>query len=234
MEVIMLGTRSTAIALLSLAAVVACHDDDDPTGLSGTATARIANATSTPIDVASGTVIATGNSNIGFGASSGCVVTDVFQPDITVSPTGTTNTFASFTPNLRGGQTYVIVEYPSFAVGAPAFATINTTALPPTGQGGLRVFNAVASTAAYDAYVTAPGAALGTAAAFGIGFRTVSGLIPVTPGTPLVIRLTNAGTQTVAITTANQTFTAGQSSVLVIAPPATGTTVPRTFLVTAC
>jgi hypothetical protein len=230
----MFGTRSTAIALLSLAAVVACHDDDDTTGLTGTATVRIANATNNPIDVASGTAIATGNSNIAFGASSGCVVTNVFQPDVFVSPTGTTNTFASFTPNLRSGQSYVIVEYPGFALGAPAFATINTTTLPPTGQAGLRVFNATASSAAYDVYVTAPGAALGTGAAFGIGFRTVSGLIPVTPGTPLLIRLTNTGTQTVVISVANQTFTAGQNSILVIAPPAAGTTAPRAFLVTSC
>jgi hypothetical protein len=229
----MFGTRSTTIALLSLAAVVACHDDDS-TGLSGTATVRIANATNLPIDVASGTVIATGNSNLGFGASSGCVVTNVFEPDVTVSPTGTTNTFASFAPNLRSGQSYVIVEYPGFALGAPAFATISTTTLPPTGQAGLRVFNATATSTAYDVFVTAPGAALGTASAFGIGFRTVSGLIPVTPGTPLIVRLTNTGTQTVAITTANLTFTAGQNSILVIAPPAPGTTLPRTFLVTSC
>ena len=227
----MLGTRSIAIALLSLAALAAC--DDDSTGTGGTATVRIANATSNPIDVASGTAIATGNANIGFGASSGCVTTNVFEPDVNVSPTGTTNTFASFTPNLRGGQTYVIVEYPSFA-GAPEFAYITTATPPPTGQGGLRVFNAAAGSATYDVYVTAPGAALGTAAAFGIGFRTVSGLIPVTPGTPLLIRLTNTGTQTVAINAGNQTFTAGQNAVLVIAPPAAGSTVPRTFLVNAC
>src|SRR5258705_7834582 len=69
-EAIMLGTRSIAIALL-LAAAVAC--DDDSTGTGSTATLRVANATNTAVDVASATVIATGNANIGFGASSGCV-----------------------------------------------------------------------------------------------------------------------------------------------------------------
>jgi hypothetical protein len=233
MEVVMFANRTIAIALLSLAVVVACDDDDDITGLGGTATVRIANATSTPIDVALGTAIPTGNSNIGFGASSGCVATDAFEPDVNVSPTGTTNTFASFPPDLRGGRRYIIVGYPSFA-GAPEVAAINPTTLPPTGQGGLRVFNAAAGSGTYDVYVTAPAAALGTAAAAGIGFRTVSGLIPVTPGTPLLVRLTNTGTQTVAINAGNQTFTAGLNSVLVIAPPAAGATVPRTFLVTAC
>jgi hypothetical protein len=224
-------TRSIAIALLSLAAVAACHDDS--TGLSSTATLRVANATSTPLDVASGTVIAAGNSNLGFGASSGCVLTAVFEPDIIVSPAGTTNTFASFSPNLHGGQTYVAVDYPGFA-GAPTFAFITTTPLPPIGQGGLLVFNAAAGSPPLDVFVTAPGAALGTPSAFGIGFRTVSGLIPVIPGTPLLIRLTNAGTQTVLINAGNLTFTAGLNSVLVIAPPAAGTTALRTFLVTAC
>lgn len=229
----MLGTRSTAIALLSLAAVIACRDDDTIVSPSGTATARVANATNTPIDVASNAIIATGDASLGFGASSGCLTTDVFEPTITVSPTGTTNIFAAFPPNLRVGQSYVIVNFPTFA-GAPEFAAINTTVLPPTGQAGLRVFDAAAGSGAYDVYVTAPAAALGTASATGVSFRTVSGLIPVAAGTPLLIRLTNAGSQTVAINAGNQTFTAGQNAVLVIAPPAPGTTVLRTFLVAGC
>jgi hypothetical protein len=229
----MFGTRSTAILLLSFAALVACNDDDDPTGLSGTATARVANATNNSIDVASGATIAAGNAAIGFGASSGCVTTDVFEPDINVSPTGTTNAFASFNPNLRAGQTYVIAEYPSFA-GAPEFTAITTTTPPPAGQGGLRVFNAAAGAGPYDVFITAPADALGTPSATGLGFRTESGFIAVTPATPLLIRLTNTGTQTVAINAGNQTFTAGQNAVLVIAPPAVGTTVPRTFLVAGC
>jgi hypothetical protein len=231
MEVIMLGTRSIAIALLSLAAVAACRDES--TGLLTVATVRIANATNNPIDVAQGTLIAPGNSSLGFGASSGCVATDVFEPDISVSPTGTTNTFASFSPNLHGGLFYVGVEYPGFA-GAPEFAFITTSTPPPAGQAGLFVFNGAAGSPPLDVFVTSPGAALGTASAFGIGFRTVSGLIPVTPGTPLLVRLTNAGTQTVVINAGNLTFTTGLNAVLVIAPPAPGTTALRTFLVAAC
>jgi hypothetical protein len=49
-----------------------------------------------------------------------------------------------------------------------------------------------------------------------------------------LIRLTNTGTQTVAINAGNQTFTAGQSGVLVIAPAAPGTTALRSFFVTGC
>jgi len=226
----MLGTRSIAIALL-LAAAVAC--DDDSTGTGSTATLRIANATNTAVDVASSAVIATGNANIGFGASSGCVTTNVFVPDVSVSPTGTTNTFASFTPVLLLGQTFVVVAFPGFA-GATEFAFITTTLAPPVGLAGLRVFNAFAGSGPFDVFVTAPGAALGTASATGIGFRTASGFIAVTAGTPEQIRLTNAGTQTVVINAGNITFPAGTNSVLVIAPPAPGTTAPRTFVVAGC
>jgi hypothetical protein len=95
------------------------------------------------------------------------------------------------------------------------------------------VVNLAAGAGSYDVYVTAPGAALGTASATGISFGTASGLISVTPGSQL-IRLTNAGTQTVVFAIGGTTFTAGQNQVLVIAPPAAGSTVPRTFVVTAC
>jgi len=225
----MLGTRSIGIALLSLAAVAAC---DDSTGTGINSTVRVANATSSGIDVASGTTVATGNSNIVFAGSSSCITTNSFEPDLNVSPTGTTNTFTSFSPNLRGGDSYVAVVYPGFG-GAPEFAYVTTSVAPPSGQSGLRVINAAAGSGSYDVYVTAAGAALGTPSATGISYRTTSGLIAVPAGANL-IRLTNTGTQTLAITAGTPTFTAGQNSVLVIAPPSTGTTAFRTFLVTGC
>lgn len=224
----MLRTRFITIPLLALA-LAAC---DDSTGTGSNATVRLANATNNGIDVASGTAVAAENANVGFGASSGCVATNVFEPDLNVSPAGTTNIYASFAPNLRIGERYVAIAYPGFA-GAPEFAYVPTSASPASGQSGLRVFNAAAGSGTYDVYVSAPGAALGTASAFGIGYRTASGYIPVPSGTNL-IRLTNTGTQTVAISAGNQSFTAGQNSVLVIAPPAAGASAPRTFLVTGC
>jgi hypothetical protein len=234
----MFGTRSTTIALLSLAAVAACGGDDNTTGLSSFATVRVANATSNPIDVASGSIVATGNANIAFGTSSSCVTTDVFAPDVSIFPSGTINSFPSFTPVLRAGQVDVIVDFPSF-LGAPQFATINTTTLPPVGQAGLQVFNAMSDSTRYDVYISAPTAPLGTPVALGIGYTMVSGLIAVTPGTPVNISLTYAGTQAVAAVLQSQTFTAGLNSVLVVAAPPVLPTpgpraLPRTFLVTGC
>jgi hypothetical protein len=226
----MLGTRSIAIALLSLAAAAAC---DNSSGTGSLATLRVANATNTGIDVASAGLVATGNANIGFAGSSSCVVTNVFAPDITVSPTGTTNTFSAFAPNLLlAGQTYVIVAFPGFA-NATEFAFITTNFPPPAGQSGLRVFNAAAGSGPLDVFITAPGAALGAPSATGIGFRTATGFITVPPG-PIQIRLTITGTQTVVVNVGTLTLTPDLVSVLVIAPPAPGTTALRSFLVPGC
>src|SRR4051812_36247478 len=225
----MLDRRFLVLALCSLAIVAACGDDDDDDNNS---LVRVVNASNGAIDVASGSAIATENSNIGFGLGSSCLTTNSFDPDLNVTPAGTTNTYASFSPDLRVGEHYVTVAYPGFS-GATEFADIPTGAAPPVGQAGLRVFNAAAGSVTYDVYVTAPAAALGTVAATGIGFRTASAFISVPPGTNLV-RLTNTGTQTVLINAGNLAFTAGQNAVLVIAAPAPGTTTLRTFFATAC
>ena len=229
----MLRTRHLTFALLAFAAVTACDDDDDDfTGLDAETSVRVANATSTNIDGAFGSSVATGNANVGFGGASSCIVTTAFEPDVFVSPTGTTNSYGSFSPSLRGGERYVVVAYPGFA-GATEFTAVPIGGAVTTGQAGLRVFNAAAGSGTYDVYVSVPGAALGTVSATGIGFRTASSYIAV-PAASNQIRLTNTGTQTVAINAGNLTFTAGQNAVLVIAPPATGTTALRTFLVTGC
>jgi hypothetical protein len=221
----MLHRRFLGLALCSLAIVAACSDDDDDDNNS---LVRVVNASNTAIDVASGTTIGTDNSNIGFGAGSTCLTTNSVDPDLNVTPAGTTNAYSSFALDLHAGQHYVTVAYPGFS-GATAFSDIATGATPAVGQAGLRVFNAAAGSATYDVYVTAPGtAALGTAGATGIGFRTASGYISVPPGTSQV-RLTNAGTQTVLINAGSLAFTAGQNAVLVIAAPGPGTTALRTF-----
>jgi hypothetical protein len=225
----MLDRRFLALALCSLAIVAACDDDDDDDDNS---LVRVVNASNSGIDVASGTNIATGNANVSFGSGSTCLTTNATFPDLNVTPAGTLNSYSSFAPDLLAGEHYVTVAYPGFS-GATEFADIPTGAAPPVGQAGLRVFNAAAGSATYDVYVTAPAAALGTAAATGIGFRTASAYISVPPGTNLV-RLTNAGTQTVLINAGNLAFTAGQNAVLVIAAPGPGTTALRTFLALAC
>jgi hypothetical protein len=219
-----------SLTLLSFCALIAC---DDSTGTGGNATIRFVNATNSSLDLATGGTVATGSSNLGFSGSGTCITVNALSPDIDVRQAGTTNSVSStFTPIFAAGNSYIVVAYPGFG-GATQYANIGTSVAPTAGQAGLRVTNLAAGSGAFDVYVTAPGAALGTASSTNIGFGTTSGLISVAPGTEL-IRLTTAGTQTVALNAGNQTFTAGQNAVLVIAPPATGTTALRTFLVSAC
>jgi hypothetical protein len=222
------------LSLLSLSTLAACGGDDDSTGLGGDATVRFVNATNTSLDVATAGTVVTGNGNVAFGASSACTVLNSVQPNFEIRQAGTTNALsaASYEPILTGGNNYLVIAYPGFS-GSAQFATISTSVAPAAGQGGLRVVNLAAGTGAFDVFVSAPGAALGTSSATGIGFGTTSGLISVTPGSQL-IRLTNTGTQTVAVNAGNQTFTAGQTGVLVIAPPATGTTALRSFFINGC
>ena len=220
------------LSLLSLCSLAACGDDDDSTGIGGNATVRFANATNTSQDIATGGTVAAGNSSVAFSASSGCASLNALQPDFEVRPAGTANSLSSsFTPTFIAGNNYVVIAYPGFS-GATQYATIGTSLAPASGQAGLRVVNLAAGSGAFDVYVSPSGAALGTASATGIGFGVTSGLINVTPGSQL-IRLTNTGTQTVTIAAGN-TYTAGQTSVLVVAPPAPGTTALRSFFVTGC
>jgi hypothetical protein len=219
-----------SLAVLSFCALTACSDS---TGTSRFATIRFGNATNSSLDLATNGTIATGNSSLGFGGSGSCTLIDVFTPALEVRQAGTTNVVSfGFSPSFVGGNSYIVVAYPGFG-GATQFASINTSIVAAAGQAGLRVVNLAAGSGIYDVYVTAPGAALGTASATSIGFGTTSGLINVAAGAQLV-RLTSTGTQTVAINAGNLTFTAGQNAVLVIAPPAPGTTALRTFLVAAC
>jgi hypothetical protein len=221
------------LSLLSLCTLAACGDDDDSTGIGGNATVRFADATNTTLDIATGGTVAAGNGSIPFGGSSLCNSLNALEPNFDVRQAGTANSLSStFTPTFTAGNSYVVIAYPGFS-GATQYATVNTSLAPTAGQAGLIVINLAAGSGIYDVFVSAPGGALGTASATGIGFGVTSGLINVTPGSQLV-RLTNTGTQTVAINAGNLTFTAGLTGVLVVAPAAPGTTALRTFLVNGC
>ena len=60
-----------------------------------------------------------------------------------------------------------------------------------------------------------------------------SSFISVPAGTSQ-IRLTSTGLTTVVLDVGSQAFTAGQTMTLVIAPPATGSTTLRAFLIPNC
>ncbi|HEY6826945.1 MAG TPA: DUF4382 domain-containing protein [Gemmatimonadaceae bacterium] len=192
---------------------------------------RLANATASALDFVQGTAALTGGSNLAFGTSSTCASVTAATPNLSVRVNGTTTALPGFTPTLQAGTSYTVVAYPSGA--NTAFATLTNTFTPTAGQAGLRVFNASGFPAAFDAYVTTSGAPLGTATLSNVLNASSSAFVSVPAGSQQ-IRLTATGLTVVLLDMGTQTLTAGQNYTLVIAPPASGQTAPRAFLVAGC
>ena len=192
---------------------------------------RLANATGSALDFVQGTAALTGGSNLAFGTSSACSSVNAATPNLSVRVNGTTTALAGFTPTLQAATSYTVIAYPSGA--NTAFVTLTNTFTPTTGQAGLRVFNASGFPAAFDAFVTTSGAPLGTATLSNVLNAGNSAFVRVPAGSQQ-IRLTATGLTVVLLDMGAQTLTAGQNYTLVIAPPASGQTAPRAFLVAGC
>lgn len=201
----------------------------------GNARVRIANATATSFDVASNGVVLAGNSGIGFGLSSNCTSTNALAPTLSVRIAGTTTPVPGLATSYQSGVSYTVIAY-SNGVGTTQFATVADVFTPLSGQSALRVFNAGATGTSYDVYVTDPGESLTAAASTfdnvtGGSFTTFANVIA---GTQRQVRITNAGSKTLLLDLGNTALIAGQKLTLVIAPPATGASTPRSFFVTSC
>lgn len=230
--------------LVSSAALAACSSDNTlGLGVAGGTTTdslnnariRFANATATSLDVASGGVVGTGNGAIAFGAASSCISANAANPSLAVRVAGTNTLLTGFTPTFQSGVSHTVIAYAG-AGGTTQFVTLANTFTPTVGQGALRVFNAGAAGTSYDVYVTAPGASLATASpsASAVPSGSASPFFEVSTSAAQQVRITAAGSKTVVLDVGNVAFVAGQNATLVIAPPLTGTTVPRAFLVAGC
>jgi len=243
-------TRTIAIALLaSISAFSACDTNTGPLrlgvagaipGVSDTlnvARIRFVNATATTVfDVTQGGVIDTGNGSLGFGMSSRCVTVVASSPILDVRQTGTSVTFPGFNLTLQGAGRYTIIAFTD-VTGATQFITLfNNVFIPRSGQIGFSVFNAVSTGIAYDVFVTAPNVPLTTttpvAAAVLGGVN--SGFIGVDVTTVKQIRITTANSTTVVLDLGTVTFVPDVNTILVIAPPLSGSNVVRAFLVAGC
>ncbi len=195
------------------------------------ANVRLANASSGALDFRQNGTALAGSSAIAFGTSSACSSVNATTPALTITQAGLTTALTGYAPVFVAGNSYTSVAYPT-ATGGVQFVTLANTA-PATGMAGLRVFNATTATAGYDVYVTTSGAALGTPTIANTLAGAAAALVNVAAGAQQV-RLTAAGGTTTLLDLGSQTFTAGQPTTLVIAPPATGTSALRAFLVPGC
>ena len=239
-------TLVTAL-LVSSAALVGCSSDNTlglRVGVAGSgnsadtlnnARIRFVNATATSLDVATGGIVSAGNGALGFGTASSCISANAASPNLAVRVAGTNTLVAGFTPTFQSGVSHTVIAYTGTG-GATQFATVTNTVTPASGMGALRVFNAAAATTSYDVYVTAPGASLATASpgASAVPSGSASPFFEMSTSTTQQVRITAAGSKTVVLDLGNVAFMAGQNATLVIAPPVTGTTSPRAFLVVGC
>lgn len=193
---------------------------------------RLANATDAGLDLLRNGSVLPGASDITFGTSSACSSVNATTPSLAVVPTGTTTPLAGFSPTLTAGHPFTFVAYPGTGT-TVQFATVEQP-IPVVGQQGLLVFNATSVSTAFDVYVTAPGAPLGTATVSNVAAGMASTSAVNVPAGSSQIRLTATGSTTVLLDAGTQTFAAGENTMLIIAPPAANTTAPRVFLVGGC
>lgn len=196
------------------------------------ATVRLINATSGALNFLENGTAVTGGNAIAYGASSSCVSVPVSNPGLTVTQSGSTTALAGFTPTLTAGTSTSFIAYNNATAGV-SFATLGNAFTPASGQSGLRVFNATTGTTGFDVFVTALNAVLGTATATNVLAGASSAFVSVPAGSQQ-IRIATTGGTTIALDLGAQTLTAGQNYTVVIAPPATGSTAPRAFLIAGC
>lgn len=229
----MRNRQIVAATLLSMLALAACDDIEGLEGLNtgSTAQVRFVNATGGPLSFAQNGTINAGMNDLIFGTATSCTSINTTAPSLSVVSNGLSTSLSGLTSNLTSNATYTIIAYPGTG-GNTAYTILPTTHTAASGRAGLRVFNA--TTTPFDVYTAAAGGAFTTASATAIASGSASSFFDVLAGTGGQVRFNNAGTTTSALTLSNQTFTAGQNSVLIIAPPLTGTTAYRTFLVSGC
>jgi hypothetical protein len=193
---------------------------------------QLINASGSTLDFLQNGSALAGGSNLAFGSSSSCSSVDATTPLLSIVEAGSTTPLPGLSVTLTAGNSFSIVAYPSGS-GAVQFTTLANAFTPAAADAGLRVFNATSGATAYDVFVTAPGAPLGTPTVSNTVSGAASAFVNVPAGSSQ-IRLTSAGATDVLLDLGTQTLTAGQNVTLVIAPPAAGSTTPRAFLVTGC
>ena len=232
---------TTAIlALASAAVLVACSDDDDDStgpGNTDNTTVRVFNATtgSLALDVAENGTVATGNSNIAFGAASSCTGVNSANPQLSIRSAGSTTSLTGFSPSFSANKTYTVLVTGTQA--APVFTTLDDAFTSPGTSAAIRVINATsaATTGAgnWDIYVN-PGTTLGTPNASAIGRTGASNYLTVPAAQANTIRLTNTGQTATVQNITVPAIPAGSVATVVVGDAATGSTTLQSFNLLAC
>jgi hypothetical protein len=210
-----------ALALLATFAVAACNDDNnDATAPVTTAQLRVVHASpdAPNVDVLLDNVAVL--TNVAYKATSSYLEVPPGSRNLKVRATGTTTVVIDQTGTLAPSGFYTVLATGRVASIAPVVLTDDQTS-PAAGNVRLRLVHASPTAGNVDIYVTAPTADLATATPTlaNVAFRAASNYLEVPAGTYRV-RITPAGTKTVAIDANNIALAAGQvrTAVAVDAP----------------
>jgi hypothetical protein len=222
------------ISMVGLAVLPGCSDSHSTSpadSADANATVRLVNATDAALDFWQGSAVVDGGSNLAFGGISPCTKVSPMPPEVTVTMTGTTANLAGSAPPLDGGKSYTLVAFPGGS--GASFAALLNAFRPAGGDAGFRILNATSDGMAFDAFVSAVGAPLASPTTSNTAAGTASAFVNVAAGARL-IRVTSTGTHDVFVNGGTRALSAGASYTLIVAPPASGTSTLRAFMVSGC
>lgn len=206
---------SASLALLALLAFGAGCNNDDPASPTKSATqqARVRVLHASPdapnVDVlVDGTVVL---NNVPFKGYSNYLSVPAGARNFKVRATTDPSVVViDVTPTLAANKDYTVIARNQVATIEPWLLTDNNTA-PASGKIKVRLVHGAPGAPTVDIYITAPGAdlAMATPTLAGIPYAAASGYLEVPAGT-YQVRITPAGTKTVALDSGALTITAGQ------------------------
>ena len=164
--------------------------------------------------------------NVPFGVGSAYLTVQPAIYNIKVAPTGTTNAVIEADLSLERGIDYTVAAINPVASIKPLVLVDDNTP-PAAGNVKVRLVHASPSAGLVDIYVTAPGTDI-SAATFNplfsnVAFEANTGYLEVPAGN-YQVRITLAGTKTVAINTGTLALAAGQIRTAFAVDPALGST----------
>jgi hypothetical protein len=201
--------RFLSLMLAASALTAACGDDDN-TGPEGEARVRVVHASPDAPDVDVLVDDAEVLGDVPYLTASDYLDVPSGDRNLKVNAAGTATTVIDADVNLVDGTDYTVIASGLVADIEPIVLEDDNTA-PAAGNARVRAIHGAPSAPAVDIYVTAPGADLATEtpALANVGFGDVADYFEA-PAGDYQVRVTPAGTKTVAIDSGSLTLASGQ------------------------
>jgi hypothetical protein len=214
--------KMLALAVLASAVTLAACSDDEPVTTAQLRAVHLSpNAPNVDILV-NGAAVA---SNVAYLGSTSYLSVPSGSTTVQVQPVGSNDNVIDESPTLDADEAYTVLAA-NFVAQIEAIVLVDDRTAPTTGNVKVRIVHGAPTAPAVDVYVTSPTADLATALPVltNVTFGTASGYLTL-PAATYRIRVTVAGTKTVAIDSGDVPLAAGQVRT-VIATDAPGGGVP--------